>query len=115
MYLEDDNHATGLIRLLTIGLRVLTLLEFTVRRRLATQHKKLAGLYAGNSKRSTARPTAEALLEAFKEIILTMTTTGGRIQRHLTLLSNIQQQILALLDFRLDIYTRLTANSRVPT
>jgi transposase len=29
MYLERDDHATGLIRLLSIGLRVLTLLEFT--------------------------------------------------------------------------------------
>ena len=28
MYLQRDDHATGLIRLLTIGLRVLTLLEF---------------------------------------------------------------------------------------
>jgi len=65
MYLQDDNRATGLIRLLTIGLRVLTLLEFTVRRRLAEEKEKLAGLYAGNPKRSTARPTAEAMLEAF--------------------------------------------------
>ena len=35
MYLEREDHATGLIRLLSIGLRVLTLLEFGVRRRLA--------------------------------------------------------------------------------
>ncbi len=31
MYLQRDEHAIGLIRLLTIGLRVLTLLEFVVR------------------------------------------------------------------------------------
>ena len=35
MYLERDDHATGLIRLLSVGLRVLTLLEFVVRQRLA--------------------------------------------------------------------------------
>lgn len=115
MYLENDDHVTGLIRLLTIGLRVLTLLEFTVRRRLATQHEKLAGLYAGNPKRSTTRPTAEALLEAFKEITLTMVTIGGQIQRHLTPLSNVQQQILSLLDFNSDIYTRLARYSWGPT
>ncbi|MDM8559097.1 hypothetical protein [Candidatus Parabeggiatoa sp. HSG14] len=34
MYLQKDDHATGLIRLLTIGLRVLTLLEFVVRSKL---------------------------------------------------------------------------------
>jgi len=67
MYLQRDDHATGLIRLLTIGLRVLTLLEFVVRRRLAAEGSQLAGLYAGNPKRATARPTAELLLKAFKE------------------------------------------------
>lgn len=35
MYLQRDDHATGLIRLLSIGLRVFTLLEFVVRRNLA--------------------------------------------------------------------------------
>ncbi len=35
LYLERDDHATGLIRLLSVGLRVLTLLEFVVRQRLA--------------------------------------------------------------------------------
>ncbi|MCL0080236.1 transposase, partial [Dehalococcoidia bacterium] len=88
MYLQNDDHATGLIRLLTIGLRVLTLLEFTVRRRLAAENEKLSGLYAGNPKRSTARPTAESMLRAFKEIALIMITAGKQIQRHLTPLSN---------------------------
>ncbi len=53
MYLERDDHATGLIRLLSVGLRVLTLLEFVVRRRLAAARTALAGLYAGNPKRAT--------------------------------------------------------------
>ena len=53
MYLERDDHATGLIRLLSIGLRVLTLLEFGVRRRLATAKTTLTGLYVGNPKRAT--------------------------------------------------------------
>jgi transposase len=48
MYGQRDDHATGLIRLLSIALRVLTLLEFVGRRPLATAGVKLAGLYAGN-------------------------------------------------------------------
>jgi transposase len=35
MYVQRDDHATGLIRLLSIALRVLTLVEFVVRRQLA--------------------------------------------------------------------------------
>jgi transposase len=67
MYLERDEHATGLIRLLSVGLRVLTLLEFVVRQRLAAERMVLAGLYAGNPKRATARPTTERSWNAFRD------------------------------------------------
>jgi len=55
MYLQRDDHATGLVRLLTIGLRVLTLLEFLVRSKLFETNTDIAGLYAGNPKRRTKR------------------------------------------------------------
>src|SRR5262249_60699956 len=58
MYLERDEHATGLIRLLSVGVRVLTLLEFVVRRRLATERTGLAGLASGNPRRATRRAPA---------------------------------------------------------
>jgi transposase len=72
MYVQRDDHATGLIRLLSIALRVLTLLEFVGRRQLAAEGTKLAGLYAGNPQRETDRPTAERLLEAFQDITPTV-------------------------------------------
>jgi len=72
MYVQRDDQATGLIRLLSIALRVLTLLEFVGRRRLTAEGTTLAGLYAGKAKRETARPTAERLLETFPEITLTI-------------------------------------------
>jgi transposase len=114
MYVERDDHATGLIRLLSIGLRVLTLLEFVVRRRLAADPMGLAGLYAGNPKRTTARPTAERLLASFQELTLTIIQEGHRRRYHLTPLSRVQQHILALLDFPIETYTRLCVDSRKP-
>jgi transposase len=114
MYLQDDRRVTGLIRLLSIGLRVLTLLEFAVQRRLAESREKLAGLYAGNPKRTTATPRAETLLEAFKPIYLSAVTIGEQIHLHVTPLSDLQQKILSLLGFSPDIYTRLAADSQKP-
>jgi transposase len=114
MYLERDDHATGLIRLLSLGLRVLTLLEFGVRQRLATAKTTLAGLYIGNPKRATAHPTAERLLEAFQGLTLAVIREGRRRRRHLTPLSRVQQRILALLDFPVTIYTRLCPDSHKP-
>jgi transposase len=108
MYVQRDDHATGLIRLLSIALRVLTLMEFVVRRQLAAEGATLASLYAGNAKRETARPTAERLLEAFQEVTL-MVVEGGhhQVYRHLTALSPLQERILELLGFSSRVYTRL--------
>jgi hypothetical protein len=95
-------------------LRVLTRLEFGVRRRLATAKTTLAGVYVGNPKRATAHPTAERLLEAFQGLTLTLIREGRRWRRHLTPLSRVHQRLLALLDFPVDIYTRLCPDSRKP-
>jgi transposase len=114
MYVERDDHATGLIRLLAIALRVLTLLEFVVRRRLAQDGDVLWGLHAGNPKRATARPTTERLLEAFRGITLNILVEPDQIRRHLTTLSPLQQRILALLDFSPTIYTQLAGDSAQP-
>lgn len=114
MYLQREDHIKGLIRLLSIGLRVLTLLEFQVRRHLAIQQQKLSGLYAGNPKRATNRPTAEQLLAAFKEITLLTIVGVSQIYVHLNPLSPLQQQILALLEMPVEIYTQLAAEPDAP-
>jgi transposase len=114
MYVHRDEYATGLIRLLSIGLRVLTLLEYVVRRQLAAQGETLAGLYAGNAKRETARPTAERLLEAFQEMTLTVVEGATQTSRHLTALSPLHVRILELLGFSSHVYTRLCAVSDEP-
>ena len=114
LYLERDDHVTGLIRLLSVGLRVLTLLEFVVRQRLTAERTGLAGLYAGNPTRPTARPTTERLLKRFQGVTLTIIREGRRRRSHLTPLSRVQRRILALLNFPVDIYTRLCPDSHKP-
>jgi len=114
MYVQRDDHATGLMRLLSIALRVLTLLEFVGRRQLATEGAKLAGLYAGNPRRETDRPTAERLLAAFEGITLTIIEGQPQTLRHLTVLSPLQQRILEILGFSSELYTRLCTVSSEP-
>lgn len=107
MYLQRDDHATGLIRLLTIGLRVLTLLEFVVRSQLSEAETDLAGLYAGNPKRRTKRPTSEAFLGSFSYICLVGIKEIDGISYHLTPLTALQQGILEWLGFSPATYTQL--------
>jgi transposase len=114
MYLQDDLHATGLTRLLSIGLRVLTLLEHVARCHLAEKNEKLGGLYAGNPARATDRPTTEAMLQAFKDIFLNFVTVAGHTYSHLSPLSVLQQKILVLLAFPANTYTRLSDSPNPP-
>jgi transposase len=111
MYVQRDDHRVGLVRLLTIALRVLTLLEGVVRENLQQQKRELSELYAGNPKRRTNQPTAERLLEAFSEVTLTIIRTSESIQRHITPLSSLQQDILALLGLTPAISLQLTDDS----
>ncbi len=115
MYVQSDRRATGLIHLLSLALRLLTLLEWRCRQRLAEQQESVAGLYAGNPKRTTSRPTAEGLLQAFRLIHLSVVTLGQQIHRHITPLSEVQQRILALLGVSPTLYERLAAESLKPT
>src|SRR5436309_13331627 len=111
LYVQRDDHRIVLARLLTLALRVLTLLEGVVRQRLDTQKEELAGLFAGNPKRRTAQPTAERLLEVFREVTMTVVSAPGFTQRHVTPLSPLQQQNLTLLGFSPAVYLRLVDDS----
>lgn len=112
VYLERDDYATGMVRLLSLGLRVMTLLEFVARRSLEQKSvPTIAGLYAGNPKRTTDHPTTEQLLAAFKHISLLLLQEGGTARRMLTPLSYLHEQILELLECSPHVYLDLTANS----
>ncbi len=110
LYVQRDDHAKGLIHLLTIGLRALTITEFVVRRALAQTHQTLPGLYDGNPCRQTSRPSAELLLHAFDDITLSLcfNQAGEIVGQYLTPLNPVQLQILDLLDVSADIYYCLT-------
>jgi transposase len=107
LYLETDERVTGLLRVLVIALRVLCLVEFSLRRELQATGEKLAGIYPGNPKRATQRPTTEMMLRVFEGLTLTMIEHGGQVQRHLTPLSPVQERILHLLGLSPEIYLRL--------
>lgn len=108
MYLDSEPRLTGLVRVLSLGLRVLTLTEFVARRMLQHQGAVVSGLSAGNPKRATTRPTSEMLLRVFKDLTVTVIQHGGQTINHLPPLSAVQQQILALLGLSPEIYERLT-------
>jgi transposase len=107
LYVVREDHAKGMVRLLTLGLRALTLLEFEVRRSFEERGEEMEGLYPGQPKRSTSLPTAEKLLRAFQNITLSLIKLPGKTIRHITPLNEVQLRILELLSFPPSIYENL--------
>jgi transposase len=107
MFVKRDDQVRGLTHLLSVALRVLTLMEGVVRRSLKQQGATLAGLYKENPHRATATPTAERLLQAFVPMTLTQVHLPGQTLRHVTPLTPVQEQILRLLGLPTDLYAAL--------
>jgi transposase len=110
---RNDDQIAGLTRLLTLGLRLLTLIEVQVRRGIEQSGEPLAGLDPGQPKRAIERPTGVRLLRAFAraEITLTRVQWGAATHWHLTPLSPLLLQVLAHLGLSASLYTRLIQDS----
>lgn len=107
MYLQIDNRVVGLVHLLSIGLRVLTLVEYVVRRNLAAGGERLRGVYAGQPGRGTSRPSAELLLAAFRGVNLRVVEAEGVRYRTISPLTAVQKRILRLLEIPSHVYKGL--------
>jgi transposase len=113
LFVHRDDQVRGLARLLTLALRVLTLFEVLVRRGQDQDVEELAGLYPGQPKRTTDRPTAKRVLEAIAGVGLTLTRVGEGEGSgwHLTALPVLVKRVLGYLGLSEEVYTRLVINS----
>lgn len=101
IYFQNEHRIAGLMFLLTIALRAFTLMEFVVRQALQKTEQSLAGLYAGNPKRATQRPSTEQLLKAFDNLTLYFLPD---LSRFMTPLSDLQKRILQLMKLPESLY-----------
>ena len=113
LFVWKDDQIIGVTRLLTLALRVLTLIESQVRQGQKQSAEVLLGLYEGQPKRTTARPTGTRLLKAFVRAPLTLTRleTSAGVQWHVTPLTELQLQILRLLRLPTSLYAAMPVNS----
>lgn len=114
LFVKCDDQIQGLTYLLTLGVRVLTVMEFILRRSLQQDQATLPGLHRENRNKQTNKPTAERVLKAFDQISLTIIqdAAGNEIRRWLTPLSAVQQDILYRLGLDPDLYWQLEIQHR---
>jgi transposase len=113
LYVREEEQIIGLTRLLTIALRVLTLIEIMVRGGLEESEEELRGLYEGQPKRKTGRPTAVRLLRAITRMAI---TAIGVVQKkvvrwQVSALPKLLKRILELLKLSPTLYTQLGTDS----
>src|SRR3954470_17984436 len=107
LYLQDERCIQGLVYLLSLALRILTLLEWVVRERLRQEGTKLQGVYAGQPGRQTARPSAELLLGAMKTISVSVVEVNGQTHAMLSPLTEVQTRLLGLWGLPPDLYEKV--------
>jgi len=109
LFVKLNDQIEGLTYLLTLGVRVLTVMEFVLRRSLQNDHAKLPGLHPENKTKMTDTPTAERILKAFAGVSLTIiqNAAGEDILRRLTPLSGLQKDILQWLGLGAALYGQL--------
>ena len=104
VYLRDQERIAGLMWLLCLALRVLTLTEYRLRTTLSQRGESLVGLNPAVPTQATSRPTTERVLGAFQNITLTIIQAGDRRHTHVTPLTPMQRRVLALLDLPASLY-----------
>jgi transposase len=109
LFVKLNDQIEGLTYLLTLGVRVLTVMEFVLRRSLQHDHAKLPGLHPENKTKTTDTPTAERILKVFADVSLTIiqNAAGEDILRRLTPLSEVQKDILQRLGLAAALYGQL--------
>jgi transposase len=114
MYLQDERRMQGLVYLLSLALRLLSLLEWVVRKRLGKGGAKLQGLHAGQPGRKTDRPSAELLLRAMKTISLSVVEINGQTHALLAPLTDVQIRLLELWGLPPDLYEKVVRGFPIP-
>jgi transposase len=107
LYLQDEGRIGGLVYLLSLAPRVLSLLEWATRARLRQEGEKLQGIYAGQPGRKTDRPSAELLLEAMKAISVGVVELNGRVHALLSPLTPLHKRLLELWNMPPDLYDKV--------
>src|SRR6266403_2029539 len=109
LFVKRNEQIEGLTYLLTLGVRVLTVTEFVLRRSLEQAQASLPGLHPENKRKMADKPTAERILQAFRKNSLTIIKNGAgeEILRRLTPLSGVQEAILQRLGLGTNLYRQL--------
>ncbi len=110
VYVRDEKQIRGLLCLLAIALRVLTLMEYTVHRALKVAGQTLKGVSPVYPTHVTDHPSTELILSAFKPIELVIVQLAGEVIYQVIALTSMQQRLLQLMGLPMTLYHDIAHN-----
>ena len=107
VYLTKTEHIRGLLCLLSLAVRALTLIRYTVSQALHQAGETLKGLSPVYPHVKTKSPSAAMILAAFASISLTFVQQADQYFVPVSPLTHLQRRLLALLNLPADLYQRI--------
>jgi len=107
VYLRDEQRIGGLMWLLCLALRVLTLTEWRLRGALSERNEQIVGLNPASRTQPSANPTTERVLAAFGNLTWTRLHFSQGQRGYVSPLTPTQRHVLQLLKLPADLYDRL--------
>jgi transposase len=107
VYLTKTEHIRGLLCLLSLAVRALTLIRYTVSQSLHHAAETLKGISPAYPHVKTTSPSAAMILGAFASITLAFVQHADQSFVHVSPLNHLQRRLLALLHLPADLYQRI--------
>lgn len=108
IHLKDENRITALLRLLTLAMQFVAVIQHNVRQQLKDLDQALDDLVPGNKNRKVQQPTTELMLRRFKGVAAVWVQIPDQpIWATVTNLEQIHYQILHLLRCPDDLYEQV--------
>jgi transposase len=107
VYLTKTEHIRGLLCLLSLAVRALTLIRYTVSQSLQQADETLKGLSPAYPHVKTTNPSATMILGTFASLTLTLVEQADQSFVHVSPLNPMQHRLLALLQLPADLYQRI--------
>ena len=106
LYLRKDKRLKGITRLLSIGVRIITLLEYHICKNLKETEETILGLDVAHPNKAIKTPTAQSIFKKFcrEKIMLSRVIVNGKIYWGITQMSETVRKVLIHLKIPLEVY-----------
>lgn len=106
LYLRKSERLKGITRLLSIGIRMMTLLEYQLCKKIKENKDSVKGLDIAHPNKTTCTPTAQSVFKKFcrEKVMLSRANVNGGTYWGMTPVGDVLRKLLYYLQIPLDMY-----------